>query len=330
MAGSPVNAGTGGTGGGEMGGAAGMGGAATQSSMLFDFEGSDTDGWTSQVLVAVSSDRAVTGTQSLKISVPLIAQDTNQLIYIPSPQLWPGQKVTLHLYIPANAATGVYYQAYSQQPFDTVGNGAHDLVAGGWNTWTYIVPQTLPAGISNFGIQIGAYGADYPGGDFYLDSLTVTGDHVCTGTGTGAFDWETASDLQGWYKDGASLAVSQSTEQAETGTGSLKLAFNAMPVDAYPSIALDSPNAYCGQTLTYNIWTSAGSAGLNVVLFVLANGYQWTEARPPITNLGGWTTVSRKFPDIGPQGLQRIGIQFNNSTGSPYTGSVYIDNVTWQ
>lgn len=361
-AGSSATAGSGGSGGS---GTAGKGGGGTagdvsnagaggeggtggsEETILYDFE-SDVQGWAagkSDTILSVDPTQVVTGSNALKIVVPAFADAESRTVAVVGPKLWPGTKVVMHLWSPT--ATGIYVQAYSQsdnwQKWDTAGNAGATLVAAGWTTLTYTIPQTFPGGLQALGVQIGASGAAFAGGTFYLDSITASGGvEACAGEGTGTFGFETA-EIKPWEIDGnpqsptpADTAIAQSTTQANTGTGALKVSFTALPEGTAEAptprrVYVSAPTAYCGDEVTFNVWTPVGSESLQFQAFSQSDNYAvWNADLPVATvNVGGWTQIKYTLPaNIGPGGLQRVGVQFLN-TGAAFTGDVYIDDVSW-
>jgi hypothetical protein len=43
----------------------------------------------------------------------------------------------------------------------------------------------------------------------------------------------------------------------------------------------------------------------------------------------GWSQFGYTLPDMGPGGLQSIGLQFVYVGTEPYTGKLYVDNIGW-
>jgi hypothetical protein len=318
-------AGAGGTAGTDAGGAGGEGGASNDETLLFDFE-TDVQGWEGSDALALTVDAAQFTVKNVK--------------------LWPGTKVVFHLWTPAGTDT-LWAQAYSQsnnwKKWDTDGGSPVTLVRGGWTTIPYTVPSTFPGGLQLLGLQIGSGETAFAGGDFYIDSVVVSGGvEECAGTGTGTFDFE-AADVTAWKIDGnpaspadPDTAIVQSTAQANGGTGSLKVSFAALPAgtaEAAPArrIFIDTPTAYCTDEVTFNVWTAADSAGLDFQGFSQFDNYSgWDSLPPPATiTRGGWTQLKYTLPaGVGPGGVQRVGVQFLNN-GAAYTGDAYIDDVSW-
>jgi hypothetical protein len=359
---------TAGAGGEATGGAAtaGAGGAGGAGLAFFNFE-TDAQGWAidgANTSVAVSGDQYFDGTHALAITLPAltsvaadpdagISQTCDQrTVAIGSPpgaaSLWPGAVVTLHIWVPTPVG-GLGVQAFSQSNnygvWDTNGNsGNGTLVAGGWTTWTYTVPNnTMPGGMNKLGIQLQVCGGGtFAGGTLYLDALSVSGGTVsCAGTATATYGWETASSVDGWTVDNtpADTALSQSTAQAYSGggTGSLQVAFTSLAAGASRRIMLDKPNVYCGQTVTFHVWapTGFGSGGMSIQPFSQLNNFDsatgWNSGAVVTPTENAWNTITYALPQTGPGGMQRIGVQFvlSSSATAAYTGNAYIDAVTW-
>lgn len=326
----------------------GEGGAEEEPTLLYDFE-TDAQGWAGDTVdVVVSSDATqfVTGAKSLKVVIPALAASATHAVAVAKPLLWPGTKVVMHVWTPAGTDT-LWVQAYSQvdnwKTWDTAGNSATTLVRGGWTTITYTVPQVFPGGLQSLGIQFGAGDSAFPGGDFYVDSITVQGGvESCTGTGTGDYGFETAA-IEPWQIDGnpaspaaPDTALAQSTTQAKAGTGALKVSFTALAegtpeAPAARRVFAYAPSAYCTDEITLNVWAPAGSEAVTFQGFTQSDNYAtWNAAAVPATiTRDGWTELKVTVPtEVGPGGVQRVGVQFLNS-GAAYTGDLYIDGVSW-
>lgn len=345
---------TAGASGGGAGGAAGAGGTAgaggaggAPPTIVYDFE-TDAQGWSSTgegIVVTTDAAQKVTGTQSLKVTVPALAAEAERSVAVTKPLFWPGTVLTLHVYSPAGA-DGLWLQAFTQSNnwavWDTAGNSAVGLVRGGWTTITYTVPQTFPGGLQALGIQMGvaAGGVAFAGGDFYIDSVTASGGvESCTGTGEGSHDFE-AVDVSAWTIDGdpapADIAIVHSTDQPKAGTGSLKVSFTALPggTVAAPTsrrLRVLKPVAYCTQEVTLNVWMPPGSEAIQFQGYSQYNNYDgWNAGAPPATiTRDGWTEQKYTLPAVGAGGLQLLGIQINNTAEAPFTGDIYIDDVSW-
>ena len=77
--------------------------------------------------------------------------------------------------------------------------------------------------------------------------------------------------------------------------------------------------------------TLTGAEAVVFEAFAQADGYAtWSHIAPPSITRNGWTQFTFTLPQIGPKGLQRLGIQFTYTGTVAYTGDFFIDNVSWQ
>ena len=83
--------------------------------------------------------------------------------------------------------------------------------------------------------------------------------------------------------------------------------------------------------LTLNVWMPAGSEAVQFQAFSQFNDYDgWNAAEPPATIMrDGWTQQKYTLPAISTGGLQLVGIQIYNTGETPFTGDVYVDDVSW-
>ena len=123
------------------------------------------------------------------------------------------------------------------------------------------------------------------------------------------------------------------------------------------NIYINSPNIYCGQTATFHVYMPTGSDGVVFQAYVQYNAYGKFVAMGPTTiTRGAFTTYAFTIPaDVGPGGIQRLGVQIINNRTTPdggtarsgsdagdggtdagapanttsFTGNVYIDAITW-
>ncbi len=331
------------------GGLAGTGGgSAANCAVLYDFEGTaadDLEGWTADTGIALgtTSTAAVTGSHALKATITDIAEGTSVSLSV-SPtidaELWPGSVVTLHVMIP-QGTTGTWMQAFTQSnnwtTFDTTGNSAVTVAPGAWTSWTYTIPDTLPGGLQALGVQIGVNaGGHFSAGDVYIDSISACpGSAVCSGNGIGVYDWEKAGSEDGWTIDGnadpADTEIAQSLDLAVSGLGSLKVTFDSLPANAARRIVIDKPNAFCGQVVTYNVYVPSDfTADVELQPFSNIDNWVWNGGLSVTPAPGAWNTITYTLPQISSLGLQRLGLQISSAaTASVYSGSIYIDDVSW-
>jgi hypothetical protein len=350
---------------------------ASTTTTLYDFEsGAQGWAWGSGVTGATavqSTDQHFDGANSLKASLATVADGgtapNNALLTVGNTALWPGTVVTFHAFFPTGTSTSnFYFQAISQSNnydlFDTNGNGTRSVTPGAFNTWTYTVPNTFPGGLQVLGFQLGdnAGGANIAGMTFYLDAITASGgvQNCATGTGTGSFGFEAgeagAATLDpnfgvDGYPSTAGVALSASTDQAFAGTGSMKIAITGLGSATggqlnMRQIFLNKAKIFCGQTFTIHVFMPTGSDGITFQAYAKYNAYAKTVAMGPSTiTRNGWNTYQYTVPnDVGPGGLQQIGVQIINGRGTPdggagdagadggandFTGNIYVDNLTW-
>jgi hypothetical protein len=334
--------------GADAGGAGGAGGI--EPTVVFDFEdgvqGFTTDG--ANVTIATSTAQTVSGAQSLRVTLPSMADD-NRLVFLDGAAFWPGTVIELNVWVP-EGDDDLYVQAFSLIDFyqwDATDSLATPLVRGGWTTWTYTVPGTFPGGMQRLGIQFGAGPRTFAGGDVYVDAIaTLDGPAACSGEavtrptdtpGRREFDFE--SDSPEWEVDGSppDVALSRSGGQVLSGTSALRVALTAIPAGENRKVRIPGPETFCGDTVTFNVWTPAGSDGLTLQAFVQYNNWAgWAGAMPDVVDRGAYTEITLSVPgldsapSIGPGGYQALGLEIANETGAPFTGDVYIDDVSWQ
>jgi hypothetical protein len=87
-----------------------------------------------------------------------------------------------------------------------------------------------------------------------------------------------------------------------------------------------------GQTVTYRVWIPANSAISAVQAFVqqgAAGGWAWTGQTKTVAQMtpGAWNTFTVTVPANAAIPLYSIGVEF--SVSSSWTGTVYVDGVTW-
>jgi hypothetical protein len=362
--------------GGSNAGGSGAGGSAaggttstsTTCPIIWDWEGTAVDSWTTDtdVTLSVSTAQAFSGTQSLKATIPALtstaaidagtaATTTVRGISISPPpatsNLWPGATATAHVWIPAGTVglwVHVFMQSNNWVNWNDTTTGT--VTPGAWSTLSFTVPPAtavFPGGINKFGLQFGVSGgSSFAGGDIFIDSITVCGGaESCTGTATGSFDFETASLTDGWAFKGATTVtdtvVTQTATQhyGTTGTGSLKVAMTAVPAAPAPPatgwtsrlVELGNPKAYCGQTITFHVMAD-NVTGLNIQPYASANGWAWFAGTGvTLTTINTWTEIKYTLPTtINFEGLQALGLQVSNtSAAGAYTGNVYIDGISW-
>jgi hypothetical protein len=120
------------------------------------------------------------------------------------------------------------------------------------------------------------------------------------------------------------------------GAGSWKVAFTGLPAPASGAqtsrrVYINGPNIYCGQVATVHVYLPPGSDGLTFQVFSNYNNYaQFGATGPASVTRDAWNSYAYTVPsNVGPGGIQRLGIQFLWSGTAAFTGNVYIDDITW-
>ena len=95
--------------------------------------------------------------------------------------------------------------------------------------------------------------------------------------------------------------------------------------------SIRKPVLYCTQQVTLNVRMPAGSEAITFQGFSQFNNYDgWNAATPPATiTRDGWTEQKYTVPAISSGGLQVVGVQIMNTGADPFTGDVYIDDISW-
>jgi hypothetical protein len=279
--------------------------------------------------------------------LPSLENATRQ-IYVDGAAFWPGTEVTFRVWTPAGV-DDLWVQTFSLIDFyqwDATNSTATDLVRGGWTTWTYVVPPTFPGGMQRLGFQVGADSNAFAGGNLYFDAVATNDVTVaCSGAAVTreastaeptAFDFE--GSISPWEIDGdaSGTAISQSTDQKTGGASSLGIALAALPAGAHRLIRVPGPNAFCGSTATFKVWTPANSDNLQVQVYAQYDDWAgWQGVTPATMQRGDWTTIQLPLPSLatdpalGPGGLQAIGIELKNLGVDALDANVYLDDVTF-
>ena len=96
-------------------------------------------------------------------------------------------------------------------------------------------------------------------------------------------------------------------------------------------VFIDSPNIYCGQIATVHVYLPAGSDGLTFQVFTQYNNYaRFGSAGPATVTRDAWNTYAFTVPsNVGPGGIQHLGVQFDWPEPRPSRVTSHIDDVTW-
>jgi hypothetical protein len=130
--------------------------------------------------------------------------------------------------------------------------------------------------------------------------------------------------------------IARSTTRALTGSASLGVTFTNLPAPTGTAptkriVFIDKPVVYCGQTMTFRVFLPTGSDGLTFQVFAQYDNFgAFTGTGPVTATREAWNAATYTIPtSVGPGGIQRVGVEFQYSGTSPYSGEVSIDQVTW-
>lgn len=153
-------------------------------------------------------------------------------------------------------------------------------------------------------------------------------------TGASIFDFENG-DAQSWTRTGGVFSVYSTTDKANTGSSSLKLAFITYRQTYQPNgtVWVQPPAAVRpGSTVSFRLWVPANAAGnLTAIMpFFMDKNWSWTDNTYALSDLtlGAWNTISIRVPANAVTDFTQIGIQFEIS--KLWNGELFLDTVTVQ
>jgi hypothetical protein len=163
---------------------------------------------------------------------------------------------------------------------------------------------------------------------------TVCASASCSaGVCTPGFGFETGA--QGWTWDnsgspGTTGSVSQSAERQFAGQYSLKITTTLNATSSFADglvHVLAPPELPNGRAITFRLWVASGTT-ITAASVVQCNSFVVFDSLNAPLNRGSWSSWTHVVPGscVGP--VQAIGLQVSLASGS-FTGSVYLDAVTW-
>jgi hypothetical protein len=145
------------------------------------------------------------------------------------------------------------------------------------------------------------------------------------------FKYSFESGIDGWGTNVPVLTVAQSTEHPFAGKGVLKVTFANAPA-GNPLVRVNTPTTPAGAMITFHVWFPAGSPLTVIHPYVLegaGGNWMWTGNWQEIGSLtpGKWNAIQVQVPPKAAVPLAELGVQF--ITNAPWTGTAYVDGVTW-
>ncbi|HTE42065.1 MAG TPA: hypothetical protein VK629_14665, partial [Steroidobacteraceae bacterium] len=290
---------------------------------VYGFE-TDTQGWESNgepiVTLTKSSEQHFAGDSSLSVAFNAAGFAS---VEVADTGVLPGQKITLHLYLPA--ASGIeWIQTFAKGGSDGAwewhGNWipVEGLELGAWNTVTVEIPADAQP---LYGLGLELYAPQPNAGTVYLDSVDYS-----FPPDTGYYTFEASTD--GWesFRDPI-VQLSTSTAHRFAGNKSLALAIDGAGLAAVGTM---TPAVQAGDTVTFHIYVSADANIDWIQPFAIegeAGNWAWHGNWQPIENLqlGAWNTLTLTVPENATP-LDAIGLEV--SAPESYTGTIYIDSVS--
>ena len=190
------------------------------------------------------------------------------------------------------------------------------------------MPTSVTAPAQSYTMKLGVFSSDWasnPHWNSNAGTITVSAD-------TSKYNFE-CSSKQGWSFNSGGLVtgVSSSTTQAYAGQRSLAVSLSGAN-STWGVWSKTSPLPGAGQTVTYRVWIPTGSTITGAQAFVkqgAGGGWTFTGQYKSIAQLtaGAWNTFTVTVPTNAVIPLDSIGVEF--SVGTSWTGTVYVDGVTW-
>jgi len=156
------------------------------------------------------------------------------------------------------------------------------------------------------------------------NALAVT-TNAAPSADTAQFNFE--SGTHGFVGTGG-LTLSSSADRAYAGAKSLKVALSVGSGSHYAKLA-NPANLTAGKTVTFRVWVPANAAISAIQPYVMDNNWAWTGNYQPYANLskGAWNTITVTIPSNAVNPMKEIGVQVQ--TSGSYSGSVYVDSISW-
>jgi hypothetical protein len=243
-------------------------------------------------------------------------------VRVQNPSVRPGQRITLHAYIPADVKLD-WIQAFALEGAE--GNWgwhgnwipAETLQLGAWNTITVDVPATAST-LDSIGLEL--FVSEPFAGTVHLDSI-----NFAYPTDTALYNFE--SDIQGWQSGGASASTSLSAGQSLAGAGSLAIKLNQA---SHAEVSVANPAIASARQITFNIFIRDNARVASLQPYAkegAAGNWAWHGNWTSYQRLlpGRWNTISVDIP-AGAQALDSIGLQI--SMREPYDGTLFLDSVS--
>jgi len=160
-------------------------------------------------------------------------------------------------------------------------------------------------------------------------TTTDSGTTTDGGTTSDPAQYNFESGTQGWSVSGAPLTgTASSTARAFAGSRSLAVSVGGTGT---ATAAVSSPSAGPGKVVTFRLWIPSGSGLSSLQPFALqgaSGGWAWTGSWRAASSLtaNAWNTITVTVP-ANAAALAQLGVEV--ATSSSWTGTIYVDSVSW-
>ena len=138
------------------------------------------------------------------------------------------------------------------------------------------------------------------------------------------FHFET--DTQRWSASGAQISgVASSGTRDYAGNRSLAVNFNGTTAGT-SSVSVNEVVVPAGATVTFRVWIPSGGQVTGLVAYAQDYNWSWSQSSGGLAS-NSWNTLSLTMPANAVSPLKALGVRF--TTGAAWTGTCYIDSVTW-
>lgn len=196
------------------------------------------------------------------------------------------------------------------------------LAAGQSGSYTY---KWTPSAAGTYTVKVGVFGPSWSPLYAWNDSAATV-----TVTSVDSAEYSFESGAQGWVAT-SGTTVATSTQEVYAGGQSLVLDVSESGAGT-TGAGVETSSVPAGATVTFHVYVPAGSA-IRTVQAVVVEGpsqnYALISDTQPIASLtaGAWNTLTVSVPSNAPTPLYGLGLEV--TTGSAWSGQVYVDSVSW-
>lgn len=245
--------------------------------------------------------------------------------------LAPGQTAMIYV-TPTDTGGALTNGVVDLEVFDASGSRVGQQFYTGQNfastqSRDYNWPFATPPDMGVYTVKVGVFSQNWSSLLYWNDNAAAFSVFL---SDTAQYTFETGT--QGWTTTGGIIkSVSSSTTRAFRGSHALSVNFSGANSDTQ-QVYVPLPSIAAGKTVTFHVWIPGGSPVYAIQPYTLqgaSGNWQWTGNFQYTSGLttGAWNTITLNVPANSATPLAQMGIQF--FTGSGWTGTCYIDSVSW-